>query len=57
MSMNFESLFTYLLFTLFAFVAGSFIVKIFKHGGLKSAMFGAPIVGTVGEAPAAEASS
>lgn len=48
--MNFESLFPFLFFAVFAFVAGSFVVKIFKHGGLKSAMFGAPIVGTVGEA-------
>jgi len=33
----------------FLFVFGLFIYKIFKNGGLKGAMFGAPIERTVGE--------
>jgi hypothetical protein len=48
-SMDFESIFPFLFFVVFALVAGSFIYKIFKHGGFKAAMFGAPIARTVGE--------
>jgi hypothetical protein len=47
--MNFENTFQYLFFAMFALVAGSFIFRIIKHGGLKAAMFGAPISRTVGE--------
>ena len=47
--MNLESLFSLLFPVIFVLVAGSFLVKIFKHGGLKAAMFGAPISSTVGE--------
>ena len=47
--MNFESAFPFMFFAVFALVAGSLIYKLFKHGGLKAAMFGAPIAHTVGE--------
>jgi hypothetical protein len=48
--MNLQNLFTYIFFfAVFALIAGSFIFKIFKYGGLKGAMFGAPIAHTVGQ--------
>ncbi|WP_158608593.1 hypothetical protein [Stagnimonas aquatica] len=47
--MTFESFFPFIFFAIFFLVAGSFVVKIFKHGGFKAAMFGAPIESTVGE--------
>lgn len=47
--MNLETLFPLLLVAIAAIVAGSFVVRILKHGGLKAAMFGAPIDSTVGE--------
>ncbi len=47
--MNLENNFQYIFFAIIAFVAGSFIFKILKHGGLKAAMFGAPIAQTLGE--------
>jgi len=47
--MNFEDIFPFFFFVVFALVIGSFIYKIFKHGGFKAAMFGAPIERTVGE--------
>jgi hypothetical protein len=47
--MSTDSSFEFVFFAIFALVAGSFIYKIFKHGGLKAAMFGAPIERTVGE--------
>lgn len=48
--MNFESMAPFLVAAVFALVVGSFVLKIFKYGGLKAAMFGAPIERTVGEA-------
>lgn len=47
--MSFDDVIPYLFFAVFAAVVGSFILKIFKHGGLKAAMFGAPLERTVGE--------
>ena len=47
--MNFESISPFLVVAVFALVLGSFVFKIFKHGGLKAAIFGAPIERTVGE--------
>ena len=47
--MNLESFFPFIFFAVFFLVAGSFVVKIVKHGGFKAAMFGAPIESTVGE--------
>lgn len=44
-----EFKFEYLFFAVFAIVAGSFIYKILRHGGIKAAMFGAGIRNTVGE--------
>ena len=47
--MNLEKIFPFLFFAVFALVVGSFIYKVLKHGGLKAAMFGAPIASTIGE--------
>lgn len=47
--MNFDSLFSFVFFVVFAAAAGSFIYKMIKHGGWRAAMFGAPIERTVGE--------
>lgn len=47
--MSFDDAFPFLFFLVFAAVAGSFVFKIIKHGGLKAAMFGAPIERTIGE--------
>lgn len=44
-----EFKFEYLFFGVFAVIAGSFIIKMIKHGGFKAAMFGAGIKNTVGE--------
>jgi hypothetical protein len=43
------SMFPVLFFVVVIVVVGSFLFKIFKHGGFKAAMFGAPIEHTFGE--------
>ncbi len=47
--MSLENAFPILFAVVFAGVALTFIVKIFKHGGFKAALFGASIRRTVGE--------
>jgi hypothetical protein len=47
--MSFDAVIPYLFFAVFAAVAGSFIVKIVRHGGFRAALFGAPLERTVGE--------
>jgi hypothetical protein len=47
--MRIEDVFPFLFFSVFALVVGSFLLRIFKHGGFKAAMFGAPIEQTLGE--------
>ena len=47
--MNLEDVSSILFYAVFALVVGSLIFKIIKHGGLKAAMFGAPIERTIGE--------
>jgi len=46
----------FIFFSFFAFAIGSFVFKIFKNGGFKAAMFGAPLVRTVGEVAASSPS-
>ena len=46
----------FIFFAFLAFVIGLFVFKIFKNGGFKAAMFGAPIVRTVGEIAASSPS-
>jgi hypothetical protein len=48
-----DNLVTIAFFAVFAVVLGRILVNIFKHGGLKGALFGAPIARTVGEVSAA----
>jgi hypothetical protein len=47
--MNSQIVVGILVFAVFAVAVGSLLVKIMRHGGLKGAMFGAPIDRTVGE--------
>ena len=47
--MNIDNMFQFVFFGIFALIVGSFIIKIFKNGGFKAAMFGAPIQSTAGE--------
>jgi hypothetical protein len=47
--MHFENIAPFLFVAFFVFMVGSFLVKMYKNGGFKGAMFGAPIVNTVGE--------
>jgi hypothetical protein len=54
--MNSQNYIPFILFAFIAFTIGSFIFKIFKNGGFKAAMFGAPIERTVGEATATNSS-
>jgi hypothetical protein len=51
-----QNYFPFIFFAFFAFVVGSFIYRIFKNGGFKAAMFGAPIIRTVGEVSASRSS-
>jgi len=44
-----SSVIPFVFFGVFLFVAGTFVVKMFRHGGFKAAMFGARIHRTVGE--------
>jgi hypothetical protein len=46
--MYFEDPLAILFFAIFALVAGSFIYRALRHGGLKRAMFGAKIERTIG---------
>lgn len=48
--MNIDDLFPVVFFIVFALAFGSFIYKLIKHDGFKSATFGAPIQRTFGEA-------
>ncbi len=48
--MNLEILFFALTFLIVAFLVGTLIIKAIKYGGLKAAMFGAPIERTIGKA-------
>jgi hypothetical protein len=47
--MNFDSLLDKLFWIVFALVAGTFVWRMFRHGGLRGAMFGASVARTVGE--------
>lgn len=44
----------YLFGAVFVFVIGAFVYKAVKNGGLRGAMFGAPIIATVGEVSASK---
>jgi len=44
-----QNFFPFIFVAIFVLIIGSFVFKIFKNGGLKSAIFGVPIERTVGE--------
>jgi hypothetical protein len=47
--MTTESISQYLPYAVFAIVIGVFVLRYFKHGGLKGALFGATVESTIGE--------
>ncbi len=47
-----QNIFPFIFFGVFVLIVVSFITKIVKNGGLKGALFGAPIKRTVGEVAA-----
>jgi hypothetical protein len=47
-----QNVFPFIFFGVFALIVVSFVTKIIRNGGLKGALFGAPIKRTVGEVAA-----